>query len=100
MALKKGSFLKTITKMKIIFAFLLLSFASADPFDQVNWDKIKLKVKVGGKDLVEKRCTLQDRRAGKCNHLVTLSTLRKNTDFFWIAYKLNNYFVFTGFILL
>ena len=87
--------------MKIIFAILLLAvFASADPFDQINWDKIKLKVKVGGRDLVEKRCNLKDRRAGKCNHLVTLSTLKKNTDFFWIAYKLNNYFVFTGFFAL
>ena len=78
--------------MKIILFIICFCFLSvinaaknSNETDKVKWDKIKLKIKVRGKNLLVKR-----------EGLFVSSYFKKNTFKFYNAYKHGNFFVFTS----
>ena len=77
--------------MKTVFVILLLCLSvlvaakESNKYDNTNWDKIKLKIKVRGKSLADE---------GKCS--LCSSSFKKYTDHVYTAYKYGNLIVFTS----
>ena len=77
--------------MKSVFMTLLLCLSvlvaarETNKCNNTNWDEIKLKIKVRGKSLVDE---------GKCTFCT--SRFKKYTDYFYTAYKYENFIVFTS----